>query len=410
MTNAGLPTNETATSSWPIFDEEMIDAASRVLRSGKVNYWTGTEGRQFEAEYADFVGTKYAIALANGTVALELALHALGIGPGDEVIVPSRTFIATASSVVARGARPVCADVDRDSQTITAETIEPHLSFRTKAIIPVHLAGWPCDMIPILEMARSRKIAVVEDCAQAHGAEYHGRPVGSWGDMAAFSFCQDKILTTAGEGGMLVTNSDVLWQTAWSYKDHGKGHESFYQPKAPAAQFRWLHEAFGSNFRLSEVQSAIGRIMLKRLPAWREVRRANAAELAACCQQIPALRTPRPAEGFLHSYYKFYSFVRPELLTTDWSRDRIIEELRQKSVPCFSGSCSEIYLEEAFPAKWRPAQRHTIAKELGETSLMFLVDPTHTRERLSQWSLEINRVVNSATNASIVRPRLLDAA
>ncbi|TWU24680.1 DegT/DnrJ/EryC1/StrS family aminotransferase [Bythopirellula polymerisocia] len=386
-------------SSWPVFDEEMIDAAARVLRSGKVNYWTGDEGRQFEKEFADFVSTKHAIALANGTVALELALYALGIGPGDEVIVPSRTFIATASSVVARGARPVCADVDRDSQTITAETIEPHLSFRTKAIIPVHLAGWPCDMVQILDLARSRNIAVVEDCAQAHGAMYRGRPVGSWGDMAAFSFCQDKILTTAGEGGMLVTNSNVLWQTAWSYKDHGKGHESFYHPKPSSAQFRWLHDGFGSNYRLSEVQSAIGRIMLKRLPAWREIRRANALQLAESCLECPSLRTPIPTGDILHGNYKFYSFVRPEQLAPGWNRDRIISELRGRGVPCFSGSCSEIYLEDAFPAGWRPSRRHPVAKELGETSLMFLVDPTLTQRQILNCSRDITSVLGCATNA-----------
>ena len=397
------PTNHKKhiSNTWPVFDQEMIEAATRVLHSGKVNYWTGCEGRQFEEEYAEFVGTKYAIALANGTVALELALYALGIGPGDEVIVPSRTFIATASCVVARGAKPVCADIDRESQTITADTIAPHLNCRTKAIIPVHLAGWPCDMQPILELARSHNIAVVEDCAQAHGAEYHGQPVGSWGDIGAFSFCQDKILTTAGEGGMLVTNNEDLWQTAWSYKDHGKGHRSFYQPAPPTTQFRWLHEGFGSNYRLSEVQSAIGRVMLKRLPAWLEVRRSNAMRLAECCLKCPALRTPIPPQGFLHSYYKFYSFVRPELLASGWSRDRIIEELRRKGVPCFSGSCSEIYLEQAFPAEWKPSLQHPIAKELGETSLMFLVDPTCKSQHLQDWSREISSLITAATSDSV---------
>ena len=384
-------------SNWPVFDEEMIEAASRVLRSGKVNYWTGNEGRQFESEFADFVGTRHAIALANGTVALELALYALGIGPEDEVIVPSRTFIATASSVVARGARPVCVDVDRDSQTLTAETIEPHLTCRTKAIIPVHLAGWPCDMEPILELAHSRNLAVIEDCAQAHGAEYRGKSVGSWGDMAAFSFCQDKILTTAGEGRILVTTNEVLWPTAWSYKDHGKGQESFYHVSPPSAQFRWLHEGFGSNYRLSEVQSSIGRIMLQRLPAWRETRRANAAQLADACLKCPALRTPIPSAEFLHGNYKFYSFVRPDLLASDWNRDRIILELRQRGVPCFSGSCSEIYLEEAFPAEWRPNARHPVAKELGETSLMFLVDPTLSSTHMRYIAQCVTEVITLAT-------------
>jgi dTDP-4-amino-4,6-dideoxygalactose transaminase len=390
---------------WPAFDEEMIEAVTRTLKSGKVNYWTGNEGREFEKEYAEFVGCKHAIALANGTVALELALYSLGVGPGDEVIVPSRTFIATASSVVARGARPVCADVDRDSQTITAETIRPHLSARTKAIIPVHLAGWPCDMGPILELARRLNLAVVEDCAQAHGSEYRGRPVGSWGHMAAFSFCQDKILTTAGEGGLLVTNNTKLWEKAWRYKDHGKASSAFYQPSPPSTQFRWLHEGFGSNFRLSEVQSSVGRIMLRRLPGWRETRRKHAGRLVEVCSKIPSLRTPVPGPNSLHAYYKFYTFVRPDQLAAGWNRDRIIQAIRDCGVPCFSGSCSEIYLEKAFPEDWRPARRFAAAQELGETSLMFLVHPTLTDENIQSTCQAIELVMVEATS----KPRSLAA-
>jgi dTDP-4-amino-4,6-dideoxygalactose transaminase len=386
--------------AWPHFDEEMIEAAARVLRSGKVNYWTGSEGREFEREYAEFVGCQHAIALANGTLALELGLHALGIGAGDEVIVPSRTFIATASSVVARGARPVCADVDRESQTLTAATIAPLITSRTKAIIPVHLAGWPCDMLPILELAKSRGLAVIEDCAQAHGAEYRGRPVGSWGDMAAFSFCQDKIITTAGEGGLLVTNNKELWEKAWRYKDHGKSPQAFYQPASPSHQFRWLHEEFGSNYRLSEVQAAIGRIMLRRLPAWREIRREHARRLTEACKPCPGLRIPCPGPDVLHGYYKFYAFVRSERLALGWSRDRIIQEIRNCGVPCFSGSCSEIYLEEAFPLDWRPPTRHPVAAELGQTSLMFLVHPTLSEVDLLATDQAIKQVLEAATQCS----------
>ena len=400
QTNLNTLTNlPTEFGAWPHFDEEMIEAATRVLRSGKVNYWTGNEGREFEREYAEFVGCQHAIALANGTVALELALHALGIGAGDEVIVPSRTFIATASSVVARGARPVCADVDRESQTLTAATIAPLITPRTKAIIPVHLAGWPCDMVPILELAKSRGLAVIEDCAQAHGAEYRGRPVGSWGDMAAFSFCQDKIITTAGEGGLLVTNNTELWDKAWRYKDHGKSPQAFYQPAPPSHQFRWLHEEFGSNYRLSEVQAAIGRIMLRRLPTWREIRRAHAKRLGDACRQCPGLRTPSPGPDVLHGYYKFYTFVRPEKLAAGWSRDRMIQAIRNQGVPCFSGSCSEIYLEEAFPLAWRPRPPHPVAAELGQTSLMFLVHPTLAEGRIHETCHVMTDVLRTATKA-----------
>ena len=276
--DGGKPVRERPFAPWPYFARDEIEAARKVLESGKVNYWTGAEGRQFEKEFAEFVGCDYAVAVANGTVALELALYALGIGPGDEVVVPSRTFIASASCAVMRGAKPVVADIDPVSQNITAETIARVLSPRTKAIVAVHLAGWPCDMDPIKKLARDRGLYVIEDCAQAHGATYKGKKVGSLGDVAAFSFCQDKIMTTGGEGGMLTTSNREIWERAWSYKDHGKSYAEVYKKDHPPG-FRWLHESFGTNWRLTEMQAAIGRVQLNKLPQWVEKRRINAAVL-----------------------------------------------------------------------------------------------------------------------------------
>ncbi|HWI40208.1 MAG TPA: DegT/DnrJ/EryC1/StrS aminotransferase family protein [Verrucomicrobiae bacterium] len=361
---------------WPFFAEDEIEAATRVLHSGRVNYWTGNEGREFEREFAAFTGCRHAIALANGTVALELALYALGIGAGDEVIVTSRTFIASASSVVMRGGVPVVADVDPVTQNITAETVRAVLTPRTRAIICVHLAGWPCDMDPILELAREHGLKVVEDCAQAHGATYKGRPVGSLGDAAAFSFCQDKIMTTGGEGGMLTTSNEDVWRRAWEYKDHGKSWDAVYN-RDHAPGFRWLHESFGTNWRLTEVQSAIGRVQLRKLPEWTRLRNRNAAILTDALDGCPALRLTLPPEEVGHAYYKYYAFVRPEMLLPEWSRDRIISEVTAAGIPCFSGSCSEIYLEKAFDSgSLRPRAPLPVARELGETSLMFLVHPT----------------------------------
>jgi dTDP-4-amino-4,6-dideoxygalactose transaminase len=363
--------------SWPQLDDEMLEAAARVLRSGKLNYWTGDEGRNFEREMADDVGCKYAVAVANGTVALELALISLGLAPGDEVIVPSRTFVATASAVSRCGATPVFADVDTLSQNITVDSIGDQLSRRTRAIIVVHLAGWPCDMDPILELARERNLRVIEDCAQAHGARYKGRAVGSFGDVAAFSFCQDKIITTAGEGGMLVTNCPHVWQRAWSFKDHGKNFSAVHLP-ASSAGFRFLHDSIGTNWRLTEVQSAIGRIALRRLDDWVSVRRRHAEYLNNYLSSLDALRTTLPRHDTFHSYYKWYGFVRPDRLASGWTRDRIIDEINRRGVPCFSGSCGEVYLEKAFDPVRRSAERHPVARELGETSLVLLVHPTLT--------------------------------
>lgn len=363
-------------ASWPYFDQDEIDAVNRVLHSGKVNYWTGEEGFSFEREFAAFHGVKHSIVLANGTVALELALCVLGIGPGDEVIVTPRSFIASASCIVLQGATPVFADVDRDSQNITVESIRKVLSQRTKAIIAVHLAGWPCDMDAIMELADQHNLKVIEDCAQAHGAKYKDRYVGSFGHASAFSFCQDKIMITGGEGGVLLTDDDDIWSSAWSFKDHGKNYESVFNKKHPPG-FRWLHDSFGTNWRMTEMQAAIGRVQLRKLTQWLTLRRRNATVLTDGFSRIPGLRLTVPPQVIEHAYYKYYVFVDPEALKSDWSRNRIMSALMDEGIPCGSGSCSEIYLEKAFDqGGLRPRDRLPVAKQLGETSLMFMVHPT----------------------------------
>jgi dTDP-4-amino-4,6-dideoxygalactose transaminase len=383
-------------SPWPSFSEEEANAVRDVILSNKVNYWTGQECREFEKEFAAWAGSEHAIALANGTVALDLALQALGIGAGDEVIVTPRTFLASVSSIVNTGAVPVFAEVDRDSQNITAETIRAVLTPRTRAVICVHLAGWPCDMDPIMVLAAEHDLKVIEDCAQAHGAHYKGRPVGSIGHVGAWSFCQDKIMTTGGEGGMVTTNDRALWSRMWSIKDHGKSWEAVYE-RQHAPGFRWLHESFGTNWRMMEVQAVIGRIQLRRMADWQASRLANAERIWACARQLPGLRVPVIPEGSLHAAYKCYVFAEPQQLKADWDRDRILNEIAARGVPCFSGSCSEVYLEKAFDdTGWRPAERLPVAKELGETSLMFLVHPTLTEAEIDKTCEVLAQVMREA--------------
>lgn len=374
-------------SPWPSFSHEEADAVRDVILSNKVNYWTGQEARTFEKEFAAWSETEYAVALANGTVALDVAFKALGIGSGDEVVVTSRTFLASVSSIVNAGAVPVFADVDLDSQNITAETIRAVLTPRTRAIVCVHLAGWPCDMDPIMDLAAENDINVIEDCAQAHGAFYKGRRVGSIGHIGAWSFCQDKIMTTGGEGGMVTTNDRDLWSSMWSYKDHGKSWEAVYE-RQHAPGFRWLHESFGTNWRMLEVQAVIGRIQLRRMVDWEASRKANAARIWDTASQLVGLRVPQVPSHITHAAYKCYVFVEPSSLKDGWNRDRIIEALVARGVPAFSGSCSEVYLEKAFDnTGWRPTVRLPNAVELGETSLMFLVHPTLTDKEI-EWTCE----------------------
>lgn len=383
-------------SPWPSFSEEEADAVRSVLLSNRVNYWTGDHCRRFETEFADWCGCAHAVAVANGTVALELALRALGIGHGDEVIVTPRTFIASASCIVSLGAKPVFADVDRDSQNITAQTIEAVLTTRTKAVICVHLAGWPCEMDPIMALADLHGLKVVEDCAQAHGARYKGRPVGSIGHVGAWSFCQDKIMTTGGEGGMVTTQDEALWRTMWSYKDHGKSYQAVYEREHPAG-FRWLHEGFGTNWRMIEVQAVIGRIQLQRMPEWNRTRTENCEQIWACARELPGLRVPELPSDILHAAYKCYVFVEPARLKAGWSRRRILDALNEVGIPCNQGSCSEIYLEKAFDnTGWRPEAPLPVAHELGETSMMFMVHPSLTQMEINETCVALRRVMNEA--------------
>lgn len=371
--------------SWPSFTEEEANAVKAVLLSNRVNYWTGERGYQFEQAFAEYTQVKHAIALANGTVALELALKALEIGEGDEVIVTPRTFIASVSAIIQVGAKPVFADVDFNSQNITAETIEAVLTPKTRAVICVHLAGWPCDMAPILALARQRDIRVIEDCAQAHGAVYQGQSVGGIGDIGCWSFCQDKIMTTGGEGGMITTNDKDLWSKLWSMKDHGKSWESVFKRSHPEG-FRWLHDSFGTNARMTEMQAEIGLIQLKKMPFWHAQRHAHANAIWQAAKDIEGLRAPTLNDlpnyhDSKHAAYKCYVFIEGD---SD-RRDQVLAQLKAQEIPCFVGSCPEVYLEKAFDGmSYKPKISLPIAKTLGETSLMFLCHPTLMQSHIKQ--------------------------
>lgn len=389
-------------SPWPSFTEEEVAAVERVLRSNQVNYWTGSECREFEKEFAAWSGVNYAIALANGTVALDLALKCLNIGPGDEVIVTPRTFIASVSCVVNAGATPIFADVDLESGNLTAETIGKALSPKTRAVICVHLAGWPCDMDPIMTLSEKHGFKVIEDCAQGHGAKYKGRSVGAIGHVGAWSFCQDKIMTTGGEGGMVTTNDEALWRAMWAFKDHGKSYAAVYEREHPPG-FRWLHESFGTNWRMLEIQATIGRIQLRRMADWSAIREAHARKILEALHPFtgadgivfcPVLED---SNGSRHAYYKFYTYVQPQNLADGWSRDRLIKVINEQGVPCYQGSCSEVYLEQAFDdTGWRPKERLLNAKALGETSIMFLVHPTLQDTEIDRWMKVVSQVLSEA--------------
>tara|TARA_B100001105_G_scaffold195721_1_gene159612 strand:- start:181 stop:1356 length:1176 start_codon:yes stop_codon:yes gene_type:complete len=384
-------------TSWPSFSEEEANAVKNVLLSNKVNYWTGNECREFEKEFAVWSNSEYAIALGNGTLALDSALKALDIGFGNEVIVTSRTYIASVTSIVTAGAIPIFADIDTNSQNITTTSIRSMITKKTKAIICVHLAGWPCEMDEIIELANEFNLYVIEDCAQAHGAKYKSKPVGSIGNIGCWSFCQDKIMTTGGEGGMVTTNDKSLWSKMWSYKDHGKSYKAVYEQKHPDG-FQWLNESFGTNWRMTELQGVIGRIQLKRMSNWHSNRISNALKIWNTAKQCKGLRVPSIPDYIEHAAYKCYVFIKLEELKNGWGRDKVKKEINELGVPCYVGVCPEVYLEKAFDnSGFRPKERLANAKELGQSSLMFLVHPTLTKNEIQQTCDAITSVMNLAT-------------
>ncbi len=396
-TSGTLPPRALPLEPWPSYDEEQVAAVAEVLRSGRVNQWTGEKVRAFEADYAAHLGRKHAVALMNGSVALELALRAAGIGEGDDVVTTPRTFIASAGAAVLQGARPLMADVDRDSGAITAASIEAVLTPATRAVIVVHLGGWPAEMEPIMALAAERNLVVIEDCAQAHGALVDGRPVGSIGDMAAFSFCQDKIITTGGEGGLLALDDDEKYKAAWAYKDHGKGFDTTFNTEHPPG-FRWLHDGFGTNWRMTEMQAVLGRIQLRDLEKTVATRSRNARTWIDRLSGLDAMRIPEPRAGLRHAYYRLYAYVKPDALKPGWDRDRVQEEIVSLGFPLTVGSCSEIYRERAFTdAGLGPAEPLPVAAELGETSLAFPVHPTLTQETIDAAADVVVDVVRRAT-------------
>lgn len=393
--------------NWPHFSQEAIESVSKVLASGHINYWTGNECKAFEQEFAAHCGTAHALAVANGTLALEIALRAFGIGEGDEVIVPSRTFIATAGAVAAVGATPIIADIDPDTNNMTALSCARVLTPRTRAIIPVHVGGYPADLDEIISLARQVSAVVIEDCAQAHGATYKGKPVGSIGDAGCYSFCQDKIMPL-GEGGMIVLSNQEAYQRAWAYRDHGRDFELAREAGVGAASpdFKWLNTSFGTNARLGEMEGALGRVLLRELPSMHAQRALIAETIVSGTAEAPAIEFLIPsqaqmAQATAHGYYRLYARIDTSSLASGWSRNRIIEELNTEGVACQYGSCALIGNEKAFArfpqeATLAPQQVLPGATRAHAESIAFYVHPTLSIDEACVIAEKICTVMNRA--------------
>ncbi|MDR1775660.1 MAG: DegT/DnrJ/EryC1/StrS family aminotransferase [Actinomycetes bacterium] len=409
---------------WPHIPDDGIAAVERVLRSGKISYWTGTQARDFEKEFAAYTGAAHAVAVANGTLTLEIALRSLGIGPGDEVIVPSRTFIATAGSVVALGAVPVICDIDPDTNCLTALTVARVTTPRTRAVIVVHLGGYPAPMPELLDFTRQLDIAVIEDCAQAHGALSAGRAVGTWGDAGCYSFSQEKILPL-GEGGMITygradetdaTTRDrarAHFEAAWSYRDHGRSWQKAHDASVAAASptFRYLNDSFGTNARMGEMEGALGRVLLRHLPAWHAARAANAQVLVDALAgeqdlcRLLVLPQHERERGSEHAYYRLYGLLNIARLRDDWSRDRIVNELNarvserhpQATPAAQYGSAAFIGREAAWVANGLAANQDLPGAQVADGgSIAFYIDPAHSTDDMQAIADTLVEILHAA--------------
>ncbi len=335
-------------AGWPCFDEKAIAAVQEVLKSGKVNYWTGPKGMEFEQKFADWQGSRYAISASSGTAALHIALSALGIGPGDEVIVPSYTFIASGFSVVQAGAVPRFADVNIDDHCISVESAEKLVNERTKAIMAVHLYGNVCDMDVVLEFAKKHNLFVIEDNAEAFGGEYKGKKTGTLGNVAACSFCQNKTFTTGGEGGMVTTdNEDLAWQ-ARSFRDHGYDVKQRLSLLELEQRLPYIHNMVGWNYRMTEMQSAIGLAELERIDTWNlPTRRRNAKIIIDSIKELPqVVYSPIDTEERKNGWYVMAFSLDIENMTCDISK--FVEACGAEGAPCWKVFWPQCHTEKAF--------------------------------------------------------------
>jgi len=339
-------TNQLA--GWPQFDEKAIQAVETVLRSGKVNYWTGPHGMEFERKFAEWQGSHYAISASNGTAALHIALSALGIGPGDEVIVPSYTFIASSFSIVQAGAIPRFADVNIDDHCISIESAEKLVNKRTKAIMPVHLYGNVCDMDPILDFAKEHNLFVIEDNAEAFGGMYKGKKTGTLGHMAACSFCQNKTFTTGGEGGMVTTDDEELAWLARSFRDHGYDVKQRLSLLELEQKLPYIHNTVGWNYRMTEMQSAIGLAELERMDTWNMPRRRrNAQIIIDSIKDLPAvLHTPIDTEQRRNGWYVMAFSLDIENMSCDIAK--FVAACGAEGAPCWKVFWPQCHTEKAF--------------------------------------------------------------
>jgi len=362
--------------NWPNFSKSLLLKINKILSNGVINYTTGNLGITFEKKFSEFIGNKYSIVTCNGTVALEVAIKSLDLPRNSEIIVPARSFFASASCIVNTGNIPVFADVDLATQNILSTDIERKINKKTKAIICVHLAGLPCDMEKIVKLAKQHKLKIIEDCSQAHGAMIDNSNVGTFGDVATWSFCNDKIISTLGEGGMISTNYKKIYKFCKTYINHGTNIN-----KKKSNKFIYNKNSFGTNLRITEIQSIAGLDQLKNLKKVQKIRENISKNFFKIIIKYKKFfNTFYTSKNVKSAWYRFYFFVKPNVKNFKKLRFKIIKDLNRMNVKCSTGSCPEIYLETAFKTlKNFKFKRLKNCKLLGETSIALEINHTLNR-------------------------------
>tara|TARA_B100000767_G_C19747383_1_gene529176 strand:- start:627 stop:1799 length:1173 start_codon:yes stop_codon:yes gene_type:complete len=377
--------------NWPNFSKNLISKVGRILSSGKINYIDGPYGKKFEKEFSKFVGNRYSIAICNGTAALEVAIKSLKLAKNSEIIVPSRSFFASAACIVNTGHIPIFADVDLLTQNISLDDIKKKISKRTKAIICVHLAGLPCNMHDIKKLANKNKIKIIEDCSQAHGASIDNMQVGSFGDVSTWSFCNDKIISTLGEGGMISTNKKIIYDFCKTYINHG----SVLQNNKNSEKFIYNKDYFGTNLRITEIQSIAGLEQLKDLRKVQIKRERMSKDYFHVTSKYQNyIYSYFPLKNIKCAWYRFYFFLKTDMKEYQKIRFKIIKNLKKNDLKCFTGSCPEIYLEKSFKKLKNFKVRRLInSKILGETSIALDINHTLTHAKHKKKVLELKLVL-----------------
>ena len=386
--------------NWPYYSQNEINRVSKILKSGKVNYWTGNECKNFEEVFKKKFKINYSIAVSNGTVALEAALKVLNLKKDDEVIVSCKSYQSSASAIVNIGAKPVFCDVNFNTQNIDVKYLEKKISRKTKAIICVHLGGWPCEMDKLVDIAKKNSLKIIEDCSQAHGAKFNKKYVGSFGDIAVWSFCNDKIISTGGEGGMIGIKKKKIWKKIWSYKEIGKNLDKVVKNKNKKNMgFAWVHDFFGSNLRMTEMQAAIGIIQLKKLDTTLRLRNKINKLIWKKLKQYKSIIIPDLSENLELAPYRCYVKLNFNYIKKKYNLKKIIKLLNKDQIICNEGSCSEMYLEKSFKnIGFSPSKRLPNASKLTKISLAFFINPLIKKSELNKKINHISAVFNSISN------------